>query len=151
LPAPYFEFIEREADKIKMHFMAEAGLSHRVEFNDTLSSGGWQTLTNIDAIPVTTFVEVSDDAGNAPQRFYRLNAFFPSRQSTQAAGSDSTRIILRFNARPGKPYTVEYKNSSEATDWRVLIRINPLQEAAPITVCDPDPGESSRFYRLRSP
>ncbi len=150
ISAPYFELVEREGNLLKFHFRAEAGLSHRVEFTDSLSSGAWQTLTNIDPIPVSTFQEVSDDTSQSPQRYYRLNISTVGG-SSRVSSSTGGRIVLHFNAKAGKPYTVEYRDSLEASAWQILTRINPLQQSTTITVSDVDAGETARFYRVRSP
>jgi hypothetical protein len=151
LPITRFERIEREGNVIKLYFYAEAGLAYGLEATDSLETGGWQLLTTISAAPITTLVEIIDEA-NSPQRFYRLSLPNPA-QTTPSSSSDisSGRILLHFDAQPGKSYTVEYRDSLASDTWKVLTTISPISEISTITVCDPDPTQEARFYRIRSP
>jgi hypothetical protein len=151
LPITRFERIEREGNVIKLYFYAEAGLAYGLEATDSLETGGWQLLTTISAAPITTLVEIIDEA-NSPQRFYRLSLPNPA-QTTPSSSSDisSGRILLHFDAQPGKSYTVEYRDSLASDTWKVLTTISPISEISTITLCDPDPTQEARFYRIRSP
>jgi hypothetical protein len=151
LPTTKFEMIEREGNVIKLYFYAEAGLAYGLETTDSLEAGGWQLRTTISPAPITTLVEIIDEA-NSPQKFYRLSLSNPAglKLSGSADGSPG-RILLHFDAQPDKSYTVEYRDSLASDSWKVLTTISPMSETSTITVCDPDPSEEARFYRVRSP
>ncbi len=53
-------------------FIAEANEDYTVEFRDSLSIGGWQTLTNFPAAETDRMVTVTDLKQSA-QRFYRVS------------------------------------------------------------------------------
>ena len=146
-----FEKIERDGDQVKLYFYAEAGLSYTLEGTDSFPPTGWQTLTNISAAPITTLVEIIDEV-NSPQRFYRLNLATPAELPLSSLSQPMPgRILLHFDAKPGQSYTVEYCDSLTSSSWQVLTTISPVSETSTITVCDPDPSQETRFYRVRSP
>jgi len=134
------EGMKRDGDRTKLYFNAEAGLPYAVEYCDVPSSGAWQMLTNIKPLPAKTLVEISDETASTPQRFYRLKVPAPL----------PARILLSFSASAGKAYTIEYCDSLVSNSWHVLTEISPAEEKSTITIADPEPGESGRFYRVRS-
>ena len=60
-------------DQVTFQFGAEAQRAYVVEFNDTMGSTNWLTLTNIIAQPGPTNITVFDSA-SASQRFYRVKS-----------------------------------------------------------------------------
>jgi len=134
------EGMKRDGGRTKLYFNAEPGLPYAVEYCDTPSSGSWQTLTSIKPLPAESLVEISDETASTPQRFYRLKVPLPL----------PARILLSFSASAGKAYTIEYCDSLVSNSWHVLTEISPAEEKSTITIADPEPGESGRFYRVRS-
>jgi hypothetical protein len=54
-------------------FNAVAGQTYTVQYRNSLSSGGWQTLTNVPAPAVNGSLQVQDtNAGQSSARYYRL-------------------------------------------------------------------------------
>jgi hypothetical protein len=53
-------------------FTAIAGRSYKVEYRTNLTSGTWQTLTEVPAVSNDTSVSITDPATAAPERFYRI-------------------------------------------------------------------------------
>ena len=77
LTVDYTPFLIRSAaaagNQIQFTFTALAGRDNAVQFNDSLTSTNWQTLTNFPAPPADTDIVVTDSL-SATQRFYRLAA-----------------------------------------------------------------------------
>jgi hypothetical protein len=58
---------------VELTFQAVAGKTYTVWFAGALTANPWNNLTNVPALPTTTFVTVQDSqATNSTQRYYRL-------------------------------------------------------------------------------
>jgi hypothetical protein len=64
--------IQRETGGIRLSFLAVAGHSYTIQYRETLNSGSWRPLFQVNAVPVTTLVAFPDVPGNNGTRFYRL-------------------------------------------------------------------------------
>ncbi len=58
-------------DQFLFSFNAESNRTYAVEFNDSISSGGWLTLTNIPAQQSAAVIPVADFLTSS-NRFYRI-------------------------------------------------------------------------------
>jgi hypothetical protein len=70
--APTIENVQASGGAIQFSFFATAGQACAVQYTASLSSGSWQTLTNIPAPPALTNIVVSDALTNSAARFYRV-------------------------------------------------------------------------------
>ena len=59
--------------QFSLTFMAWSGQNYSVEFRDSLTSGAWQTFTNLGVVTVTSRHLVTDPVLQ-PQRYYRVTA-----------------------------------------------------------------------------
>jgi hypothetical protein len=74
-----------------------------------------------------------------------------SRLSATVATGE-TSVVVRFHARPGRGYTVQYSDSLQAGSWLKLADVAPQPVAGEIAVADPDaPTHATRFYRVITP
>jgi len=71
---PHIESASRVGSQFHLNFNAWPGQNYAVEFRDLLSSGAWQTLTNLGLATSATPVSVVDTIA-PPQRLYRLVSF----------------------------------------------------------------------------
>jgi hypothetical protein len=60
--------------------------------------------------------------------------------------------IVRFNAQPGRGYTVQFSDSMEPGSWQKLADVAPQAVAGEIAVSDPGgAAHANRFYRVLTP
>lgn len=138
----------------------EVGRSYAVEYSDSLASGDWRPLTNLDFPPITTEMEVTDlFAPTAAARFYRATRM-PIHQAagpevSQAVPIQSVellpaRVDLFLTADAGRAYTIEYCDSL-AAGWHTLTNVAPAPDLSKVIVSDLNVSQPQRYYRLRSP
>lgn len=66
------EHVGRSENQVHFSFISQPGLSHTVEYRDSLTGdGGWQTLTNVGVITEADSILVTDLI-TSTQRFYRV-------------------------------------------------------------------------------
>lgn len=70
--APVIQIVTQSSSALNLSFAAQAGHNYFVEFRDSFSIGGWQTLTNFNALTSTNAV-VSTSISTS-ERYYRLRA-----------------------------------------------------------------------------
>ena len=70
-PAPKLE-IQKLADEIEFHFLTETTANYALQFNDTVASQGWQTVTTVTGKPGTPNASVRTPIPTASARFYRI-------------------------------------------------------------------------------
>jgi hypothetical protein len=70
--APGIAGIEREGALVRFRFTGEPPYDYFVEFNESLGTTNWLTLTNFRAKIQTIETVVTDSLANGPARFYRL-------------------------------------------------------------------------------
>jgi hypothetical protein len=59
--------------ELQISFDSAAGLSYTVQYRDSFTAGGWLSLTNIAASPVTQLIQITDPTiSNSAIRFYRI-------------------------------------------------------------------------------
>ena len=139
---PIISRVESEGAMFSFFFTAEPGISYAVESCDSLLSASWQTLTNVSNLAKTELVKVTDPM-DRPQRFYRVMA--------SALAASSVRLNLRFTAKAGRSYTIEYRDSLSSPSWLTLTNLGPVAADTESSVSDADVTQAQRFYRLRSP
>jgi hypothetical protein len=60
--------------------------------------------------------------------------------------------IVRFNAQPGRGYTVQFSDSMDPGSWQKLADVAPQAVAGEIAVSDPGgAAHANRFYRVLTP
>jgi hypothetical protein len=70
--------------------------------------------------------------------------------ATGAAGSQM--VVLGFEARSNKTYTIVYRNTAEGTGWTNLVNVGFATTNRFVTFTDTlQTNASTRFYRLASP
>jgi len=74
LAPPFITSANRADGQFHLSFTTWPGLSYAVEFRDSLSVGGWQTLTNLGLATSAGQVLIGDTV-TPPQRFYRVVSF----------------------------------------------------------------------------
>jgi spore coat protein A len=72
LPPPVFTSIQWLGTNVSLTFTTTSNRLHAVERNNDLLSGGWNTFTNGILGNGGTVTVIDPNAGNAPQRFYRV-------------------------------------------------------------------------------
>jgi len=140
------ERVEIAGDVFRFYFNAQAGVPYAVEYRESITSGSWQTLTNISPLSVPALMQISDAIGSQPQRFYRLNA----SPAIDLAPASSVGINLSFTAKPGVSYTIEYCDSLHSGVWETLTSVSPSSVTSKVIISDLSGPQSQRFYRLRS-
>lgn len=63
----------------------------------------------------------------------------------------SGSVVIEWPGQAGVTYVVEYTDSLENPDWRMLRLVPPLVENGDLSITDGEPGNDTRFYRLRVP
>lgn len=71
---PALQLTKTNATQVQLHFPAWADHHYDVFYRNSLSTGGWLTLTNLAAAPTNYAALVIDSASNT-QRFYRISAY----------------------------------------------------------------------------
>jgi hypothetical protein len=71
---PRIQSAARLGDAFALAFTAWQGQSYSVEFRDDLTTGSWQTLTNL-GLATTTTQQLISDGLIAPRRFYRVVSY----------------------------------------------------------------------------
>jgi hypothetical protein len=74
LVPPRIESAGRTGDQFALKFTTWTGQNYAVEYRDSLTSGEWQTLTNLGLATAATQLVVTDTVVE-PQRFYRVTAY----------------------------------------------------------------------------
>ncbi len=74
LVAPRIDAVVAFGGELHFSFIAAAGQTHVVEYREAVTTGLWQTLTNLDVPAETTRITVSDPLLATP-RFYRVVSF----------------------------------------------------------------------------
>jgi hypothetical protein len=74
-PAMEIQWVKSIGDQVQFGFLASAGQPYTVQHRDSLNSGSWLSLTNIDPQKTTTNLIVSDLLATNAQRFYRIGAY----------------------------------------------------------------------------
>ena len=62
---------------------------------------------------------------------------------------DQQTVSLSFQTEHGVEYQIEYKNSLDEPYWQPLMTIHGNGHL--MTIVDPEPSATMRFYRARSP
>ncbi len=66
-----------------------------------------------------------------------------------SAVKETDRVELHFEAKPGIAYVVEVCDTLGNGNWQTLTEVGPQAQGGPITVLDPSPAPTERYYRLR--
>ena len=72
-PPLRFDQVNLAGNQIQFQFTAQPGQPYVVDFRASLAAGDWQTLTNIDAQPITATISISDPLSDT-SRLYRLRS-----------------------------------------------------------------------------
>ena len=93
-----------------------------------------------------------DGRANLDEYLAGTEPFDPkSRLQFDALSIDDGKPVLRFTLQAEKTYTIQYKNLLTDPTWLKLIDVGPQTVTSPISITDPGPLGSSRFYRLLTP
>jgi hypothetical protein len=101
--------------------------------------------------PGTTIVEciVIDASGNQNTCSFEVRVVDAQPGFISGMRAAAQAVNLSFPSQTGVEYQIEYKNSLDEADWQPLATMTGT--GAEMTIVDPDPAESMRFYRVRSP
>jgi len=76
----------------------------------------------------------------------------PGSRLTATLELNGGNAMVRFNAQPGRGYTVQFSDSMQPGSWQRLADVAPQAVAGEITVSDPDGAtHATRFYRVLTP
>jgi hypothetical protein len=124
-------------------------LSYQWHFNGVEISGQTANvlaLTNVQPSQMGRYwATVTNAAGRNSSAEAWLKVLVPPRIGSVAV--TSTNATVQFNSVPGLNYTLQYKNALSDSQWFTL---HPpvIGTGATISLIDPNPAASTRFYRV---
>ncbi len=138
--------------RVNLYFTAAAGQSYAVEYRDSLTSGSWLTLTNINVPPVLTNRVVASLDISQPQRFYHVKNVSQPDQPVDFHLVMLAPGILNLNvtASAGQSYAVEYRDFLNSGSWLTLTNLSMPPVLTNLTATDFNTSQSQRFYQLKN-
>lgn len=138
--------------RLNLYFTAAAGQSYAVEYRDSLTSGSWLTLTNINVPPVLTNRVVASLDISQPQRFYHVKNVSQPDQPVDFHLVMLAPGILNLNvtASAGQSYAVEYRDFLNSGSWLTLTNLSLPPVLTNLTATDFNTSQSQRFYQLKN-
>ena len=94
-------------------------------------------------------VAVSDSSGNRSTCAFEVHVIDPQPGRISGIDVDQQTVSLSFQTEHGVEYQIEYKNSLDEPYWQPLMTIHGNGHL--MTIVDPEPSATMRFYRARSP
>jgi hypothetical protein len=101
--------------------------------------------------PGTTTVTcaVTDASGNRNTCSFQVTVVEAQPGSITGLNVAAHAVSLSIPTQAGVQYAVEYKNSLDDSIWQPLVTVSG--DRTVMTITDPNPPETMRFYRVRAP
>jgi len=112
----------------------------------------WETANGLDQDSAADATLDADHDGMSNEQEYLAgtNPQDPASRFTQAITVDGGAPTLRFIARAGRGYTVQFSNTLGG--WTKLSDVAPQAVTGEVAVADPSTaGQAKRFYRILTP
>jgi hypothetical protein len=115
---------------------------------DPSTNFGWIVISESEATTGThrTFASRESSANNKPTLVVQY--VIPVTPTIESIQKVNGTIQFTFAALAGQPYTAEYRDSLATGMWSTLTNISPQPTNTDVTVADPSPPNTQRFYRV---